>query len=59
MLNIPLEILWSAALGLIGFILGTLWGHQGAILRRVTYRDCQELRRQCRVGDPIRHHRKK
>jgi hypothetical protein len=46
-MNIPPEIIWSAALALTGFILGTLWGHQGAILKRVTYHDCREMRNHC------------
>lgn len=52
-MNIPPEIIWSAALALTGFILGTLWGHQGAIQKRVTYRDCREMRNHC--PDYFRH----
>lgn len=46
-MNIPLSVLWEIALILVGFILGTLWGHHAAIGKRVTYADCSKKRENC------------
>lgn len=46
-MNIPSEIVWEIALVLVGFILGTLWGHHAAIGKRVTYEECSKNRKSC------------
>lgn len=46
-MNIPPDIIWEAGLAVIGFIFGVLWGHHGAINKRVTYSECSEKREKC------------
>ena len=46
-MTIPIEIAWGIIIALMGFILGTLWGHHGAILRRVKYDECSMKRKDC------------
>lgn len=44
---VPIEIAWTIIIALVGFILGTLWGHHGSILKRVTYEECSRKRKEC------------
>lgn len=46
-MTIPIEIAWGITIALCGFVFGTLWGHHGAILRRVTYEECAHNRKGC------------
>lgn len=46
-MTIPVSIVWEIALVLVGFVLGTLWGHHAAIGKRVTYEDCSKKREHC------------
>lgn len=46
-MTIPPEIAWGIIIAVVGFILGTLWGHHGAILKRVTYEECSHKRSAC------------
>lgn len=46
-MNIPTEVVWEIILLIIGFVFGTLWGHHGAIGKRVTYKDCSEKQQNC------------
>ena len=46
-MTIPIEIAWGILIALGGFVFGTLWGHHGAILRRVTYEECSRKRKDC------------
>ena len=51
-MTIPISIIWEIALMLVGFVLGTHWGHHAAIGKRVTYADCHEKRKSCPcIGD--------
>ncbi|MGF0038473.1 hypothetical protein HF882_17890 [Victivallis vadensis] len=47
MMQISAEIVVTVLLALFGFIFGALWGHHGAIARRVTYADCSQKRHEC------------
>ena len=44
-MTIPLSIVWEIVLVVVGFILGTLWGHHNAIGKRITYSECSEKRK--------------
>lgn len=46
-MTIPLDIFWGGVIALMGFILGTLWGHHAAIGKRVTYAECSKNRSAC------------
>ena len=46
-MNIPTTTVWEIGLAVIGFIIGTLWGHHGKILKRVTYEECSQNRENC------------
>ncbi len=46
-MTIPLSIVWEIVLVVVGFILGTLWGHHNAIGKRITYSECSEKRKTC------------
>lgn len=46
-MTIPVSIVWEITLVLVGFVLGTLWGHHAAIGKRVTYEDCSRKREKC------------
>ncbi|MBE6408545.1 MAG: hypothetical protein J6S98_06210 [Lentisphaeria bacterium] len=51
-MTIPLPIVWEIVLVVVGFILGTLWGHHNAIGKRITYSECSEKRKSCPcIGD--------
>ena len=52
-MTIPVEIVWGIVIALLGFILGTLWGHHGAILRRVKYDECSAKRHDCPCFEDI------
>lgn len=41
------ELIVMILLAIFGFIGGALWGHHGAIAKRVTYEDCNKKRQQC------------
>lgn len=40
-------LLVTILLAVFSFIFGVLWGHHGAIARRVSYEDCNKKRQQC------------
>ena len=42
-----MSTLTVAVLASIGAYIGTIWGHHGAILRRVTYEECSRKRKDC------------
>lgn len=46
-MTIPIEIVWTIVIAIVGFILGTLWGHHGSILKRVTYEECSKKCKDC------------
>lgn len=46
-MNIPTEIAWEIGLAIFGFVFGALWGHHGAIGKRVKYSDCEKNREKC------------
>lgn len=46
-MNIPSAVLWEILILVVGFILGTLWGHHDAIGKRVTYAECSKKRENC------------
>ena len=51
-MTIPIPIVWEIVLVVVGFILGTLWGHHNAIGKRITYSECSEKRKSCScIGD--------
>ena len=46
-MNIPTEIAWEIGIAIFGFIFGALWGHHGAISKRVTHDECSKKRDNC------------